>query len=169
MSVWPVQGETQSVNDLALRNAQIQAWLDADAAFKTAQSIERDNRARLSTMLFPVPKKGTQRFPLFNGFAIKLVHSLRYTLGDKDKVDDSGMKVTIRVQISELQDRISALSPQAELLADRLIKWNPELSVSEYELLDGDNPEHIIIRGMIDEVLTVKAAMPELTFEEPKA
>lgn len=154
---------------VARRDKEIQTWLDAKPVLETAKSAEAEARAIVTKTLFPEARKGTQRYNLNGGYKIKLVYGLTYTLGDKDKVDGEGKKVSIESQVRAVEEKIAALGAEAELLLDRLIKWKPELSGSEYEKLDGDNPTQLAIRNLIDEVLTIKPASPQLSFEEPKA
>lgn len=154
---------------VARRDAEIQTWLDAKPALEQAKSFEAEARAIVTKTLFPSPKKGTQRYNLNGGYKVKLVYGLTYSLGDKDKVDDEGKKVSIESQVRAIEEKICDLGAEAELLCERLIRWKPELSASEYEKLDADNPTQLAIRNLIDQILTVKPASPQLTFEEPKA
>jgi hypothetical protein len=93
-----------------------------------------------------------------------------YTLGDKDKIDPStGLKLTKAQQVEPVLDAIEALGERGRLLADRLVKWTPELSATEYEMLAAsEDPIDIQAKTLIDAILTVKPASPELTFEPPK-
>jgi hypothetical protein len=154
---------------IARRDKEIQTWLDAKPVLETAKSVESEARAAVTKTLFPEARKGTQRYNLNGGYKIKLVYGLTYTLGDKDKVDHEGKKVSIESQIRAVEEKIAELGPEAELLVERLIKWKPELSGSEYEKLDSNSPVQLAVRNLIDEVLTIKPASPQLTFEEPKA
>lgn len=151
------------------RDKEIQTWLDAKPVLEQAKSAEAEARATVTKTLFPEPKKGTQRYNLNSGYKVKLVYGLTYTLGDKDKVDDEGKKVSIESQVRAIEEKICDLGAEAELLCERLIRWKPELSASEYEKLDSDNATQLAIRNLIDGILTVKPASPQLTFEEPKA
>lgn len=154
---------------VARRDAEIQNWLNAKPVLEQAKSAEAEARAVVTKTLFPNPTKGTQRYNLNGGYKIKLVYGLTYTLGDKDKVDDEGKKISIESQVRAIEEKIMAIGPEARILLERLIKWKPELSGSEYEKLDSDDETQVAIRNLIDEVLTVKPASPQLTFEEPKA
>lgn len=50
-----------------------------------------------------------------------------------------------------------------ELIAERLIKWTPELSLTEYKQLSDK------YRKIIDDVITASEGMPTLEIVEPKA
>ena len=146
----------------------IQKWLNAKAAFVEAQSSERELRGQLTAALFPNPVKGTQRYALNAGHNIKLVQGFDYKLGNKDAISD-GRKIPIAEQVEELQRSIEAVGNEGPLMAERLIKWVPELVVPEYEKLNANYLADKAIKELIDTILTVKPASPQLTFEEPKS
>ena len=154
---------------IARRDAEISQWLADKAALEAAKAAEAKSRAAVTATLFPTPTKGTQRYDLNAGYKVKLVHGLNYKLGDKDKIGDDGQKIPVRKQVEALVERIAAVGNEGPLLADRLIKWTPELVPGEYEALDSDFEEQAKIRALVDEMLTVTAASPQLTFEEPKS
>lgn len=164
------QPETEDPEAFRLRrNAELQHWLDSKPILESAKTNEMDLRNKVTATLFPAPKKGTQRYDIGGGYKVKLVHGLTYTLGDKDKQNDEGAKVPIRKQIEDLEAAIIEKHGEAGLqLVKRLISWTPTLSGSEYEKLDADSTIELDVRNMISEVLTVKPASPQLTFEEPK-
>lgn len=180
MSGWPNQPEAEAtvtpapIEDeaafIARRNHEIQCWLNQKESATAAADLERQYRDKVTTTLFPTPKKGTQRYQLSGGYAVKLVHVITYTLGDKDLVDEgSGMKVPIRKQVEAVLGKVAELGNEGPLLADRLVKWKPELDVKEYEALDPDNATHVEAKRLIDEILTTKPGAPQLAWEEPKA
>ena len=170
---WPsnvaeVQTELTEEQKIEIRDNAIRGWLKLRGQLASVKTDEMTSRTTVSGMLFPTPTKGTQRFELGNGYSIKLVQTYTYTLGDKDKVVD-GLKVKVRDQVDDKLDEIEALKldEEATFILERLIKWVPELSVSEYEKL-GESAVGLEIKAKIDEILTVKPGSPQLTFEEPK-
>jgi hypothetical protein len=171
---WPTATEAEAVaapaQELPIeeRNQRIQIWLDAKATLESAKATEAESRLVVTQTLFPTPKKGTQRFQLANGYAVKLVCGYNFTLGDKDKTGDDGVKISIAAQVEAVQDAIEALGPEGSFIADRVIKWKPELSVTEYEKL-GESAIGLKAKELIDAILTVTPATPQLSFEEPKA
>ncbi len=79
------------------------------------------------------------------------------------------MKVPIESQVNGVIDAIEALEiGGGSLLANRLIKWKPELVASEYEKLNPEFELDIKAKALIDSILTIKPASPQLTLEEPK-
>jgi len=154
----------------ARRDAELLEWrsLKEQAAFYTAQ--EKEARAKVTATLFPQATKGTQRYELGHGYKVKLVYGFTYTLGNKDLVDPAtNEKIPVNKQVEELENAIAQLGNEGPFLADRLIKWKPELVEREYLALDKENPTHMEAKELIDAILTVKPASPQLTLEEPKA
>lgn len=151
------------------RNALIQQWLDAKKVSIEAVELEREVRQAVVTMLFPTPKKGTNRYPLNNGYALKFACTERYEIGDKEMVDPAtGLAVSLEDQAYGLLDQIAALGQEAEAYGKRLIRFKPELSASEYKKLDTDFETQKAVKALIDEVLTIKPNSPQLELEEPK-
>jgi hypothetical protein len=164
-----VLDRTKSAEDITReRNAAIQFWLDNKALAVKAVEAERDSRATVAALLFPTPTKGTQRYALAAGYSVKLVYGLDHKLGDKELVSD-GVKVPIAAQVDCLLEAIEGLGNEGPAIASRIVKWTPELSVSEYEKLDLDFPLQAKIKALIDAILTVKPMSPQLSLEEPKA
>lgn len=151
------------------RDAEIQQWLDDKAALTTIKDAEANSRFKLTGTCFPNPTKGTQRYALAGGYNLKLVHGWTYTLGDKTLTRD-GLPVSIYDQVVELETAIRNLGAEGNLLAERLINWKPELKVPEYEALARDTASEVEVeaKNLIDAMLTVKPASPQLAFEEPK-
>lgn len=156
--------------DITERDQLLRNWIAKKAELETVKNSEMELRKRVAEVLFPNPVKGTQRFQLDNqGTAIKLVYKLNHTLGDAEKINpETGAKIRKDDQVFEAQREMEALGETAGLLADRLIKWTPDLSVSEYEKLDCNDPIQAKLKEMIDKILTIKPAAPSLEFEEPK-
>lgn len=150
---------------------EVQTWLEAKEKSVAAVDTEREARKTVSATLFPNPVKGTQRVPIgANGQQIKLVHGWNYTIGDKDKVSEQGVKIPIYDQVAELEAKIAALGSEGSLLAPRLIKWTPSLVETEYLRLVRDDATDVEVQAkeLIDAMLTVSEATPQLTLEEPK-
>ncbi len=131
---------------------KLQRWLDAGKALAEAKAAEAE--ARLSVVdAFPFDEdiaEGTQRLPLAGGYQLKVVKKLNYKLSNDDNVCDQALT------------KIEKLDAEGAFIAERLVKWSPSLSVSEYR----DLPNRY--REILDEVLTVTAGMPTLELIEPK-
>lgn len=153
------------------KDAKVREWLEAKEICTNATEIEKSKRADVTAALFPTPKKGTQRYVSPQGYgSIKLVFGWNYSLGDKEKVGSDGLKVPVATQVEAVLDEIEALGPRGALIAERIVKWKPELAVKEYEELAASQDEtDAKAKALIDSILTVTPASPQLTFEPPKA
>lgn len=150
--------------------AEVQDWTEAKEALTEAKEKEMSARLTLTSSCFPTPKKGTQRYPLEGGYNVKLAFGWNYSLGVKGKISDQGTEVSVYDQVVALERDIAALGPEGSLLVERLIKWKPELSVTEYEALSRDTASEAEVRAkaLIDELLTVTPKSPTLEIEAPK-
>ena len=130
--------------------ATLAQWEAAKKALEVAKETEMTLREQIAKMAFPNPTEGTQHLELDDGWSIKLVYKMNYSLADNERVDAA-------------LTRISNLGQEGKFIAERLVSWKPALSLSEYRELD---PQY---KGVIDEVLTIKPAAPTLEIKPPKA
>lgn len=149
---------------------EVQTWTEAKEKLTEAKDKEMSARLTLTSTCFPTPKKGTQRYALDGGYNVKLAFGWNYSLGIKGKVSEQGTEVSIYDQVVELEGQINALGPEGSLLVERLIKWKPELSATEYEKLARNEASEVEVqaKALIDEILTVSPKSPTLDLEEPK-
>jgi hypothetical protein len=133
------------------RDVLIGKWLEAQAASKAAVETERLLRVQVMQSFFPEaqPDEGTVNQELGNGYKLKFVFKQNITL-NKDKVDDA---------LAEIERQ----GEEGKFIAGRLIKFKPELSLTEYKQLE---PK---MKKIIDKVITSKPGSPTIEFIEPKA
>lgn len=164
------QPETEEPEAFRLRrNAEVQNWLTEKANLESIKTSERASRDKVTATLFPSPKKGTQRYDLGGGFKVKLQAIVTYKLGDKDKIDEQGNKISIEDQIRKMeQEIVDEFGEIGEQILKRLITWKPDLSGSQYEKLDTNNNVEAAIKAKIAEHLETGFGSPQLAFEEPK-
>jgi hypothetical protein len=155
----------------ARRDNAILTWRHDKQQLDFWKGNEAARRAEVTAICFPEAKKGTQRYPLGSGYALKLVYGYNYKLGNKEMVDpiNPGEAIPVRKQVEMLEDAIAELGNEGPFLAQRLIKWTPELVEREYLALDSDNETHMKAKALIDAILTITPASPQLALEEPKA
>ena len=135
------------------KEQKLQQWLDAKKALDEAKAAEAVLRVAVIA-LYPFDedvREGTQYIDLANGYKLKVVKKQNYKLANKENETDKAL------------DKLEALGERGKLIAERLVKWSPELSISEYRLLGPDE------RGIIDEVLTVSPGLPTVELVEPKS
>jgi hypothetical protein len=136
----------------------IKAWRDAKAAAASAVIAERNLRAEMVALCFPEAKIGTNNLDIGQGYKLKYVKSLNYKLdtGDVDAV--TGLSNTDRAL-----DTIRSTGNEGAFIADRLVKWKPELSLTEYKALSDT------FKKIINTVVTTSDASPEVEMVPPKA
>lgn len=157
---------TDTNNFNAIRDALITAWRAAKSEATQAVERERDLRAELAQLLFQEPTEGTNTYDLGGGYSVKLSHSFTYNI-----CKEPGKRITHDVYVDKvdtLQSAVEATGPEGKLLAERLFKWTPELSVTEFKKLDDSQPVQALIKTLITQQLTTKPDSPKLEFVEPK-
>lgn len=158
----PLSAETQSaLGHFGTGDAVLKEWHKSVAALQAAKDYESRLRAVVVELNFPMLNEGTNRFTLPDGSAVKAAVSYRYDISNKDAKAEKAI------------DDMTAISQQAGFIADRLIKWTPELSIKEYRLLNPDNPsaqtdEQKAILKLLAPILTITPGSPQVTLEAPK-
>ena len=144
-----------SFNETANRDAKILAWEQAVKALAAAKDAEAALRKEVLAEAFAFDpealREGTENFELGNGYKLKAVFKISRNLNNENEAVD------------KVLSKIEKTGPEGAFVAERLVKWKPELSVSEYKKL----PEKF--KKMIDEVVTSKEATPSLELVAPKS
>ncbi len=144
-----------SLNQTASRDAKILQWQESVKALAAAKDAEAALRREVLTDCFGFDpdalREGTENVELGNGYKLKAVFKISRNLNNENDAVD------------KVLSKIEKTGPEGQFVAERLVKWKPELSVSEYKKL----PEKF--RKMIDEVVTSKEATPSVELVEPKS
>ena len=144
-----------SFNETANRDAKILAWEAAVKALAAAKDAEAALRKEVLAEAFAFDpealREGTENFELGNGYKLKAVFKISRNLNNENEAVD------------KVLSKIEKTGPEGSFIAERLVKWKPELSVSEYKKLSEK------FKKMIDEVVTSKEAMPSLELVAPKS
>lgn len=133
-------------------------WQKASEQLERAKAVELKLRAEV-VEAFPFDHNkvaGTQYTPLANGWRLKLVTKQNYNLADAEGQTDAALAA---IERSGRPEDASA----NKLIAERLVKWKPQLSLKEYELLSSEH------RAMLSNCLTITPGAPSLELVEPKA
>jgi len=143
-----------SFNETANRDAKILEWQEAVKALAVAKEAEAALREEVLSGAFGFDREtlreGTENIELGQGYKLKAVFKTsRSFLGGQEAVEKALQK-------------IEKSGAEGEFIAERLVKWKPELSVSEYKKL----PEKFT--KIIDEVINSKPATPSLELVAPK-
>ena len=144
-----------SFNETANRDAKIIAWEAAVKALAAAKDAEAALRKEVLAEAFAFDpealREGTENFELGNGYKLKAVFKISRNLNNENEAVD------------KVLSKIEKTGPEGAFIAERLVKWKPELSVTEYKNL----PDKF--RKLIDEVVTSKEATPALELVAPKS
>lgn len=138
----------------------LQAHLEAKTALGKAVETEIALRKEVKARYFPDAgdTKGTFNFDLGNGYKLKLKN------GEYVKVAD-----TDEQSLETALDAIAKIGNLGAVMADELVKFKPELSLTEYnKLKDNDDAQAKRIKSIIDKHITITPATPTLEFVEPK-
>lgn len=131
------------------RDEVIQKWIESQTDLAAAKELEMNLRKQVTELCFPDPLAArTQNLELGKGYILKLESTVTYKL-DKPNVD---------AVLSKIEKQFE----EGKFIAGRLVKFDPILSVSEYNKLD---PK---VKKVFDAVVTTQPAAPKLTFIEPK-
>lgn len=134
-----------------LRNQQrVKAILDK------AKADEMAFRLLAVSVGFNTDKPGTQRVELEGGYAAKGV--IKYNYGWVKGPDDRIDKKAIDAALTRIEER----TPQGAYIAEHLVKWTPDLSLTEYKKLAPED------KAIIDAVIVTTDAAPTLEIEAPK-
>ena len=144
-----------SLNQTASRDAKILQWQESVKALAAAKDAEAALRREVLAEAFQFDpealREGTENFELGNGYKLKAVFKISRNLNNENEAVD------------KVLSKIEKTGPEGQFVAERLVKWKPELSVSEYKKL----PEKF--KKLFDEVVTSKEAMPSLELVAPKS
>lgn len=138
---------TEKTNDQV-----IVEWQESVKALASAKDNETALRAQVVERMFKDHKdEGTENVELGNGYKLKAVFKLSYSLNNKDDATDKALT------------KLEKSGPEGAFVAGRLVKWKPDLSVSEYKTLTAKQ------KAIIDEVLTVRPGTPSVELVVPKS
>lgn len=131
------------------RDAAVTEWLEAKKALDAAKARENAARMALIEIVSDIADPmatGTENVNVGTG-TVKIVRKLNYTF----TTDNDGIDTVL--------DAIEKSMEGGNIIAERLVKWKGELSLSEYKLLSPEN------RARIDRILEAKPATPSVEFK----
>ena len=132
-------------------------WQKAAAVLETAKADEMAKRKIAFQIVFGEDANvGTNRVPLGNGYHVKGVRKVTYSL-EKDTN-----------KVNSVYEAVSKLGNEGGLLASRILKRVYDFGEGEYKKLDASNPTHAAAKTLIDAILTTKDGAPTLEIEAPK-
>lgn len=142
-----------SANPATIKANLLEAWKTANDKARAAVMIERDLRLQVIEAFSTETNEmasGIENIDIGYGFDLKIQHKLDYKLDNANDCE----------ALDKALDAIETSMEGGKIIAERLVKWKPELSVSEYKLLGNEQ------RAMIDKVLTIKPASKSLEIKK---
>jgi len=143
---------------IAERDRLLLSWEESKKALEVAKEKEMEQRKAVVAFAFdPNKESGTERIELGNGYQAKAVKKVNYGFV---KTEDGKLN---KAAIDKALSKIEKTGPAGELIAERLVKWTPDLSLTEYKQL----PEKL--KSIIDEVIVTSEGAPTLEIIAPKS
>lgn len=133
----------------AKRDRVIVEWKTAQSQLAYWKELESARRIEALTVCFETPPdSGTVNYELGKGFILKAVFKENYKLDEKN--------------LDAALDKIEKMGEAGELIVNRVIRWKPELSKTEYDAMPAK------MREILDTVVIVTPGTPSLTLVTPK-
>lgn len=143
------EGEFSLEEHIWFRDKLLQQWEQSKSDLEVAKLAEMDQRKLVVAFAFdPNKEKGTERIPLENGYELKAVKKINYNVNQET--------------VNAVLDELEAQGDEAKFIAERVIKWKAELSVSEYNDLSDK------YKAIIDKCVTTSDGAPTLEIVPPK-
>lgn len=134
---------------LFYRDQLLEKWEATKQALEAAKIVEMDLRKQFVHFAFNTDTlTGTERIDLANGYTAKAVKKLNYNVNQET--------------VNDALDKLENLDAEGKFIAERVIKWKAELSVTEYKAL---SLKH---KAIIDAVITTSEGAPSLEIVAPK-
>jgi hypothetical protein len=144
---------------IAERDRLLLSWEESKKALEVAKEKEMEQRKAVVAFAFdPNKESGTERIELGNGYQAKAVKKVNY--GFVKTEDGKLNKAAIDKALAKIEKVGGTVG---ELIAERLVKWTPDLSLTEYKQLDEK------FKKIIDEVIVTSEGAPTLEIIAPKA
>lgn len=144
------------MSDLSERDKLLLDWRQKKAVLDVAKFEEMQARKQIVDMLHDPARTGsTETTDLGAGYKLKIKVPIRYSF-----VKNSDGKID-RALIDSVIDTIESDNEYGELVAKNIIRWNPELSLTEYKNLP------VKYRLLIDDVLVTSEGAPTVELVEP--
>ncbi len=135
--------DSKSRDELLLR------WAKLKTELEKVKTLEMELRKYIVKSMFPNSKEGTNNLELGNGYKLKVDIKYNYKI-DNEKIDG-------------VLEEIAKTGNEGHVIAERLIKWAPSLSLTEYRNIINKD-----IKKKIDSILTITDGAPTLSIIEPK-
>ncbi len=139
------------------------AWQALNADLQKMKAAESTLREKVIGIYGdPERVKGTENTELGNGWKLQIKKNLRYTLksGDESVTTAEAVAAVMTLMCKYSSKTIKAGA--AEVYAEGLVRWTPEISATAYEKLPDE------LKALLEPVLEIKTASPTVAVIEPK-
>lgn len=142
---------------------ELAAWYKMQTELSALKSAEALLRGRIYRHFFKEPKEGTNNFPLEDGTGAVLKAQRKI---DRS-VDQGALEALRKTQADALLTAKEHGLPEAAvnfplLNFDTLVKWKPEVSITEYRKLTAEEANYF------EQCLIIKDGSPQLEIVIPK-
>lgn len=146
----------------AARDKMLADWEQSKRDLEAAKAREMELRKEVVTFNFDHTKlEGTERVDLANGYQLKAVKKLNYAL--VSPVEGVSVVDAVDTALSKME----AMGPEGKFIADRVVKWSAELSLTEYRKLD-ELPNGKAYKAILNTVIETREGAPTLEIVPPK-
>ena len=148
----------------------VEEWREAHATLSRVKSKEMLLRLKIFKHYFVQPEEGTNNIELPDGTVLKGKFPISR---DIDEGALAGIKL---VTVGEMREHLTTLgfdvsgfanevkvTEALHLSLDKLVKWEPSLSIREYRTLTNEQ------RAIFDTCMSIKSGAPAIEFVSPKA
>lgn len=137
------------INENTQRDALILTWQESQKALAKAKEAEAVNRQAVIALFNAAPDaSGVQNIDLGSGYKLKATFKLNHKIsGD----------------VTKMLDKLEKSGDEGKFIAERLVKFKPELALTEYKNL----PDKL--RKLVDEFIVTSPALPSVELVEPKS
>lgn len=147
---------------LAERDRLLATWEQSKRNLEAAKAAEIELRKAFVKFAFDNEKlSGTERIDLANGYQAKAVKKLNYKFVSFEE------NVKPIDAVDRALTEIEQLGGEAPFIADRLVKWTADLSLSEYKKLE-ESETGRRVKAIIDKVIETTEGAPTLEIVPPK-
>lgn len=144
-----------NANPNAQRDALIADWQTLKQQREALEEQELIARNKVVGFFFEewTDKAGTENFDIGQGYKLKLVFAQRHSVPSAEN----------GAAVKGVMQQLQAQGEDGAFIAERLFRWKPELSKSEYDRLSPS------MKRIVNKVVTTKAAQPTIEIVAPKA
>jgi hypothetical protein len=141
----------------ASQSALLAAWQSAKSDLDIAKEAEAQLRATVGLSIFADADIGANTIELGGGYRATYTKKMNYTLAAPLYAPEMSVNDAVEV----MAEAMRKASNEGAFIFSRLVKWKPELSLTEYKQLP-DN-----LKKIVDQYVVSREGAPTLVIKEP--